>query len=59
MLVLLHVVIGCGILFRIKVYQNLYSELKSSPLFYYELVSKNSWLFLKRCCRKAALYQHV
>jgi hypothetical protein len=34
MLVLLHVVIGCGILFRFKVYQNLYSELKSSPLFY-------------------------
>jgi len=33
MLVLLHVVIGCGILFRFKVYQNLYWELKSSPLF--------------------------
>ena len=45
MLVLLHVVIGCGILFRFKVYQNLYSELMNSPLFY-ELVSKNSWLFL-------------
>ena len=46
MLVLLHVVIGCGILFRFRAYQSLYSGLKSSRLFYYELVSKNSWLFL-------------
>lgn len=30
---LLHVVIGCGILFRFRAYQSLYSEFKSSPLF--------------------------
>ena len=35
MLVLLHVVIGCGILFRFKVYQNLYSEQRAHPFFSY------------------------
>lgn len=33
MLVLLHVVIGCGILFRFRVYQNLYSEQRAHPFF--------------------------
>ena len=49
MLVLLHVVIGCGILFRFKVYQNLYSELKSSPLFLFYFCFMRKWDFYNAC----------
>jgi len=42
MLVLLHVVIGCGILFRFKVYQNLYSEQRAHPFFRVCLVLNNT-----------------